>query len=493
MTSEKHASPVRSHGAEPASASRWPLFDRRRLLGGLMLGAGSVLTTCKAEALGRRATHRGKVLLGRVPALPRGLEEAIRFPLVDALLGRRARRFPLGASIPDGPLAYTSEHAPMPLDPLEQMLVLCAIAGNTGWINLHPHNPNYSPHIPNYAGAAGGRTFPSAAGFHTTEFFYTDDDGVYFLPTRDSGLLAERDGDGALDLHGYLDAHRRRIQKLQDGRLFIPSDPAHIDMHNPWAVNRPGTTLVFPVADLAQHHIAVLCFLVQNGACLVDDVNGSPIPGIERFADLVDVENPYPLSFVEQFSLAEVTAELSTACYAGMLMLQALGLGGWMFDGINALSVLGASGDPEVPGLGFSFQTDERWPLPNVTGLPGVFEGFCPPHYPDMGAAVEAFVQRKFGAGGPFNPGTPGPYRDNPRVRGAGAPHDARFVECVSLMAQYVFDRFGRFPGTVPSMFMLTYLQAHHLDLGFYDHHFGPGAYLDTHREHQRAWHGEPG
>src|SRR3712207_7048168 len=54
------------------------------------------------------------------------------------------------------------------------------------------------------------------------------------------------------------------------------------------------------------------------------------------------------------------TAELSTSCYAGMLMLQAMGLGGWMFDGIDRYTVLGASGDPEVPGLGFRYDTDER-------------------------------------------------------------------------------------------------------------------------------------
>ena len=32
----------------------------------------------------------------------------------------------------------------------------------------------------NYAGAAAGRTFPSAAGFHTAELFFTDDSGLYF-------------------------------------------------------------------------------------------------------------------------------------------------------------------------------------------------------------------------------------------------------------------------------------------------------------------------
>jgi hypothetical protein len=69
--------------------------------------------------------------------------------------------------------------------------------------------------------------------------------------------------------------------------------------------------------------------------------------------------------------LSEAVAELATSCYAGVLTLQAMGLGGWMFDGVDRFSMLGASGDPDVPGLGFRYDTDERWPLPNPTGLDG--------------------------------------------------------------------------------------------------------------------------
>jgi hypothetical protein len=172
-----------------------------------------------------------------------------------------------------------------------------------------------------------------------------------------------------------------------------------------------------------------------------------------------------------------------------MLMLQPLGLGGWMFDGLDRFTILGASGNPDVPGLGFRYDMKDGWFLPNPTGLPGVFEGYCPPHYDDMRAAVEAFADRKFGPGGPFNPDTPGPWKESSRIRASGEIHSDEFKECVALMAQYVLDRFGKFPGTVPSIFCLTYLQAHHLDLDFYDEHFGDGAYLSTHAEHQAAWH----
>ncbi len=71
------------------------------------------------------------------------------------------------------------------------------------------------------------------------------------------------------------------------------------------------------------------------------------------------------------------------------------------------------------PGLGFRYDTDEKWALPNPTGLPGVFEGYTPPHYRDMRHAVDALTERKFGRGGPFNPDTPGYYRDT-QLSGAG-------------------------------------------------------------------------
>jgi len=106
-----------------------------------------------------------------------------------------------------------------------------------------------------------------------------------------------------------------------------------------------------------------------------------------------------------------------------------------------------------------------------------------------MRAAVEAFAQRKFGSGGPFHPDTPGPWKDAAKVRGSTQVHSEEFKECVALMAQYIYDRFGKFPGTVPSIFSLMYLQAHHLGLEFYDHYFETGAYLKTHAQHMARWH----
>jgi hypothetical protein len=58
----------------------------------------------------------------------------------------------------------------------------------------------------------------------------------------------------------------------------------------------------------------------------------------------------------------------------------------------------------------------------------------------------------------------------------------------ITRHARYVFDTFGKFPGTVPSVFIMNYVQAHHLDPGFYDRFFKPGAYLRTHADHMQRW-----
>ena len=87
------------------------------------------------------------------------LRELSTFPLVEALYGRRSRRFAFGDEIPDGPLAYRSQHEPVPLTELERMLVLSAMGGTSGWHYGITRHERYAPHLSNYAGAAAGRIF----------------------------------------------------------------------------------------------------------------------------------------------------------------------------------------------------------------------------------------------------------------------------------------------------------------------------------------------
>ncbi len=417
------------------------------------------------------------------------LEQLGRFPLLEAIFGRRSRRFPMGGEIPDGPLAYRSKHPHVPLSELETLLILAVMSGTTGWHFGITRHARYAPALANYNGAAAGRTIPSAAGFHTSELFYTDDSGLYFLPTRDAGALVDPATE-EVTAELMLERHRDRVVKLSDSRLHLPRREPYLEGHNTWIANEPGSLLAIPIADIAQHHIANICFFTQNGYCLYDDINQRKIPGLEEFSDLVDTGEPIPLSFVEQYSLTEATAELMTSSYNGALLLQAMGLGGWSFDGIEHMALLGASGDPDVPGLGFRYDTDARWGTPNPTGrTDGTFHAFCPPHFPTIADAVEAFCERKFGPGGPYHPGTPGAWRESSAIRAAAQRHDGHFKACVSRQCQYTLDTWGKFPGTVPSVWVMNFLQAQHLELEFYDHYFRPGAYLRTHQHHMEVWH----
>lgn len=166
----------------------------------------------------------------------------------------------------------------------------------------------------------------------------------------------------------------------------------------------------------------------------------------------------------------------------------AIGLRRWSFDGIDRLSVLGASGEPEVSGLGFRYDTDKRWVMPNPTGREGVFESFTRQHFGSMRKVVEALAERKFGPGGPFNRTTPDTWKDSETVRGAAAPFDDEFMELLTAQAEYIDETFGKFPGTVPSVWIMNYLQAQHLDTDFYDEKFSPGVYLSTHAREQERW-----
>src|SRR5918996_3498673 len=102
----------------------------------------------------------------QLPSQLKGLEDMTQFPLIQALAGRRSRRFCMGAEIPDGPLAFKSNQEPFPLTDLEQMLLLTSMAGSTGWHYTISYDQSIRPKIPSFSAGPSGRTFPSAAGFH---------------------------------------------------------------------------------------------------------------------------------------------------------------------------------------------------------------------------------------------------------------------------------------------------------------------------------------
>jgi hypothetical protein len=290
---------------------------------------------------------------------PKAMEAMTQFPLIQALAGRRSRRFCVGAEIPEGPLAFKSNQKPIPLTELEQMLVLTSMAGSTGWHYSISYDQSTRPRLPSFSAGPAGRTFPSAAGFHISDLFFTDDKGTYYFPTRDFHPPSDDYRGKREQLENYLAEHRKRIRKLSDKRLYIPKEIPYVDPHNTWIANHEGSTLILPVADLAQHMLGAIWYYALDGRVIYDDLAKKPIAGIEKFPNVVpDPNKIVPLSFLETMAVAECSAEISMSCYAGALMLQAMGLGSWTFDGMDWMVVLGASGDPKIPGFGFRYDAN---------------------------------------------------------------------------------------------------------------------------------------
>jgi hypothetical protein len=136
---------------------------------------------------------------------------------------------------------------------------------------------------------------------------------------------------------------------------------------------------------------------------------------LQRWADAGKLNRkiPYPLSLLERSAAQQFVAVEQALMFHNMyLAMQAMGLGGWMFDTGSPLIVLGGT---SMPGLGFRFvhpPAGSKNGLPNPVGLDGLFKAYWPPYYPGMVAAVDAVVAAKWGQGGLFtSAGGPVPFR----------------------------------------------------------------------------------
>jgi len=417
------------------------------------------------------------------------------FPLLDAIGGRRARRFGLGMELASGPLAYTSGAEPVPLSELERSILIAAGTGVTGWTFGVPFGPDRPEEHAHYTQRYTGRAAPTAAGIGTPVLFTTDDSGTYLTNTRDRlpERVRESDGDRAGGLEHMVEVCRAHTVQLSERRLDLPAVPPHMLEPNLWMANAPGSTLFMPLGDASEQVLGLMAMVLANGNVLVDDLAGRPAGDPAPFirSGLLDESKRVPLTVLQQMAYEGNLAELAFIGHNMVLTMQAMGLGGLFFNGLNRWSILGAFAESGIEGLGFRFVHDDRWVLPNPVGLDGHIEGLCPPYVSDMREAVDVFVARKFGPNGAYDPRTPGPWQDAKTVKKGVAPYAEEFVECLADVAQYVYDTYGKFPNTFTTMVLSGFVQAVHLDTGFYDTHYQPGAYLETHARHMERWHGD--
>ncbi|MFQ5698481.1 MAG: hypothetical protein ACE5IL_09370 [Myxococcota bacterium] len=425
-----------------------------------------------------------------------GLDSLWRYPLVEALFKRRTRRVALGTEVPGGPTAYRSSSPPVPLGELEEAILVQAATGLTGF------NLSDLPFCDGEGRDAGGntmiqfsgRSWASPCGSHDTELFFWNDDGTYVMKLHD--VLPERMQEfaSADDRSRILSLHRKHAVKLFDGRPQYPHTyPTMLPFNIPTS-DVPGSTIFLPIADTTFELINVLllmCGWPDGGVTVVDPENGNRPAGCERWIreGLLDRLNTAPLSYFGNVSLIESGFIIQNL----LLAIQAMGLGGWPHAHPVAPVLLG--GTPLAKGLGFRFMTGTGGSsagMPAPVGLDGVLEPYCPPYYPNMDAAVDAVVEGKFGEGGLYDPkgADRGPFLHHGEVVAEVPRYSDALVQCVKDICNYIYDTYGRFPSHVdPIVTSGTWVQAHHLDLEFYDRFYKEGAYTETQRDHMRLWH----
>ena len=426
-------------------------------------------------------------------------QNAWNYPLFDAIFQRRARRFPLGAVMPGGVAPFKSTQEPVPLDEIEEAMLVMAGTGISG-VNLSdlPFNDEAGS---NWCGNTMlqfvGRTYASACGSHGTELFFTNDEGTYLVGFRDKLPSAMQEFESLDDREKIIEAFRANTVQIGEGRLDIPMVAGVTQPFNWWNANQPGSTLFMLISDLTWEYINVLMLIMDepNSFYPYDDLSGNAEP-LKEWADkgYLDRARPYPLSGLESAMAMIIPGTEQAIMLQNMYLgLQAMGLGGWIFSS--------SVGPMVMPLMGFTFHTPtktgpvkplnpEMGPNPVPVGIDGQFQAYCPPYYPDMASAAQAIFDAKWGSAGIYKEeGGPAPLKQRESLDRVVQKTPDWCLEATKAFCQYVWETYGRFPATVDPMMMNIWFQAHHLETEFYDQYYQPGAYHEAVRDHMGMWH----
>jgi hypothetical protein len=169
------------------------------------------------------------------------LKHLLEYPLLNAIFGRRARRFGLGHG---DPVRAARVHvAPRPAAALgaRARLLLAVGTGVSGWSFGVPYGPDRPDQHAHYSVRYTGRTAPTAGWLRHPGDAVTDDDGLYLTNTRDVTPERMREFDAIEDdAERMIAVVRAHTVKLADERLDLPAAPPHMLEPNLWMANAPG-------------------------------------------------------------------------------------------------------------------------------------------------------------------------------------------------------------------------------------------------------------
>jgi hypothetical protein len=427
-----------------------------------------------------------------------------RYPLLDALLARRSRRFGKGFALDGGPLSYASEQLAEPLSMDDEAALVFAASGVTGYaLGDLPYAPGADPE------STGGniminlvaRSVPSGDALHANTLFVLNDDCAWLIRRPQDYPRTDIAGLVAL-------AHERRFGELyerarirvSDTRPSVPQEFPYTQTFNLWSVNRPGTSYFLPIAELSAFYINVMLAAFSEPLCgfIVDERNGFRPAGIGKFRrSKGGLLNDDPASgkvgtinSLETWLLEFAAIEQGAMLQNLGLMAAALGLGGfphfaahpygWPLalgfrsQDLRFSKVMGMS-----PLLRAAARAAKRdLPIPTPLGLERdgqtLIQPYCPPYYPNMRAAVLAFVEYKYRHGsGVFRDGGAATAWKDPATVQAGIPaYSDSAIEATIAYLEYVHGRYGRIPAVSgPFRTVLAY-QAHRVEEAFYERYY---------------------
>jgi hypothetical protein len=439
-------------------------------------------------------------------SMPRdGFDAALRYPLFDALFNRRSRRIMQGVrQVAAGSLTYRSDQQPEPLSELEEA-VLIAATGATGL--TMPDRPFESDTGEKILGTPNlnmiGRAAGSTDNCQATHFFLINDSGTYLLKKLPAAPPQP------LTPEVCIERAQQCKEKVLDGRLEFPRQfPYYLDS-NRFLSNLPGSTILLPVVDMTEQYINALMYLLTEAEgfrpTFLDDHNFYLKAGVGKWVrnKFLNAKIKLPLGVLGSMR-TQIEADLLLQNL--MLVIQAMGLGGWIHASVAPPYLLGNPYQSDERGLGF------RWVKPpfrlldlfrwgtflskvraHPVGLDGRLQALCPPYVKDMDEAVDIVVGRKYSPGGTYQDSA---YFQKIFRDGLGdrylteVPHYLPdVIACTKDVCRYIYNTHGRFPAHVDAIHVPgVWIQVHHLDLKYYDQLFVNG-YTRAQADHQALWH----
>ncbi len=435
------------------------------------------------------------------PELSRDLiQRAWEYPLFDAIFQRRARRIPWGVEKPGGVAPFISSKRPLPLDEVEEALLVAVGAGISGIALADLPYTDWAGRdlTGNLLIQFAGRTYPSPCASHGTELFFSNEGGTYFVDARGRRPSAMQEYAVPEDRAKILDFFRKAVVRISDRRLAPPA-LAQLPW-NRWHVNAPGTTLFVPVSDVTWQYINGLMVAMEaRGNYLYDDLNGDAEP-LRAFAEAGQLPRDRAVAltdFERRIALQVVGIEQSAMLHNMALAATAMGLGSFVFPALEHPVIFGAA--VETGGLGFRHVPTvarpgrPEWlapPRPAPVGLDGVFQAYCPPYFRNMRDAVRAVCDAKWGPQGIYTEsGGPAGLLDRTPLATQVPRTPDWVVDATAEFCQYLWETYGRVPVAVDPMSTLLWFQALHLDTDFYDRYYQPGAYTAAIKDHIKIWH----